>query len=558
MQDGALVPSLERELAERSVSAAIGASALALTLAICAACLSDISLSVLFVPAGAVCAFAIARALLSRAFLAGRPGAAPAWRKWFSPSLIAAAVAWASLLSAILASQGFGHPASQLTMIVVSGLSAGALSSLAAAPRLFTAYIAIILLGPQLAVLFAAPGRDTIAIPIACCLFFAFLQAQAGVYLRTLRQSFLRERQIERDRDVLQTVLDTVPGYISCINKAGEYVAMNQALRDRLGLSGRDRLSETLGGRDGDAPWILAYRRFLQGEDQAATLQGQLFIGGEPRWHMMCFRKSADKQWGVWISLDIHQEYLLQAEAAKQRESLLMQEKMSSLGEMASGIAHEINNPLAIIGAVAARARRSLETPPLDSPAILADLDKIVATINRIAKIVKGLRAFSRNAENDPLAPAPIAEVIEESLTLTRDRFAASGIKLRADVAAVEGALVDCRPSQLSQVLLNLLANAYDAIEALPERWIELSATATAERVEIAVIDSGNGIPEPIARRLMEPFFSTKEVGKGTGLGLSISKGIVEDHGGQIFYDSSAPHTTFRIWLPRSAPLAKP
>ena len=108
----------------------------------------------------------------------------------------------------------------------------------------------------------------------------------------------------------------------------------------------------------------------------------------------------------------------------------------------------------------------------------------------------------------------------------------------------------DCRPTQISQVLVSLINNSLDATRDLPEKWIEIQMEDQNGKIRITVTDSGNGIPEGIANKIMNPFFTTKEIGKGTGLGLSISKGIIENHGGTITLNTASPHTQFIIELP--------
>lgn len=123
---------------------------------------------------------------------------------------------------------------------------------------------------------------------------------------------------------------------------------------------------------------------------------------------------------------------------------------------------------------------------------------------------------------------------------------------MQTDFAALTGINIEVRPTQISQVLLNLLSNAIDAVEKSNEKWIELRGFTRDHSVFITVTDSGKGIPPVVASRLMEPFFTTKEVGKGTGLGLSISKRIIEEYRGQLYYDTSSPQTRFVIELPIS------
>jgi signal transduction histidine kinase len=111
---------------------------------------------------------------------------------------------------------------------------------------------------------------------------------------------------------------------------------------------------------------------------------------------------------------------------------------------------------------------------------------------------------------------------------------------------------LDCREVQLSQVILNLLNNAFDAISELPNKWVHLESRMNEGIIEIRVIDSGSGIPEELREKILQPFFTTKEVGQGTGLGLSISKGIIESHGGTLSIDIKSQNTCFVIQIPQA------
>jgi len=223
---------------------------------------------------------------------------------------------------------------------------------------------------------------------------------------------------------------------------------------------------------------------------------------------------------------------------------------MSSLGEMAGGIAHEINNPLAIIGLSANQISEALAKTPADLSFAKESAEKIVQTVRRIGKIVKGLRSFSRSGEKDPFSPSHLKQIIDDTLELCRERFNSGGIQLTVDCPS--DLMIPCRAVQISQVFLNLLNNSFDAIADLPSPWIRIQVTESNGYVDIRITDSGAGIPPKIAEKLMAPFFTTKEVGSGTGLGLSISKGIVEDHRGTLEYVSESKHTEFLIRLPKS------
>lgn len=224
--------------------------------------------------------------------------------------------------------------------------------------------------------------------------------------------------------------------------------------------------------------------------------------------------------------------------------------KMASLGEMAGGIAHEINTPLNIFTMYAEILRDCAKEGTLDAQTILDAADTVENTATRISKIVQGLRSFSRDDSQDSMGPIAVVDIVNDTLALCRERFSTHGISMR--VAEIDPTWkVRGRPTSLSQVLLNLLNNAHDAIEAMPERWIEVGAFAKADTLQITVTDSGAGISKELAAKIMSPFFTTKPIGKGTGLGLSISKGIIEKHAGQLIYDSSCGNTRFVMSLPR-------
>jgi C4-dicarboxylate-specific signal transduction histidine kinase len=129
-------------------------------------------------------------------------------------------------------------------------------------------------------------------------------------------------------------------------------------------------------------------------------------------------------------------------------------------------------------------------------------------------------------------------------------RFKNHGTELLIDEIP-ENLSIECQSTQISQVLLNLLNNAFDAVQGLDSKSVRITIRDLGDRAEIRVADSGPGIPPEIAKKILEPFFTTKEVGKGTGLGLSISLGIVKSHAGTLILDSTKSHTEFVVTLPK-------
>lgn len=227
--------------------------------------------------------------------------------------------------------------------------------------------------------------------------------------------------------------------------------------------------------------------------------------------------------------------------------------KMAALGEMASGIAHEINNPLTVILNRVLQIKTQLKTDPPSVNEAIENSDKIIAIVNRISKIIKGLRNFARDGGKDNYEFYPLQKIVEETLDMCQARFLNHNVSFKLKVLPDESALkreLFCVPVQIEQVLINLLNNAFDAVLNKTPNWVELCLKVEDQCVWINVIDSGEGIPDHLKAKIMQPFFTTKEVGKGTGLGLSISKGIIETHNGEFYLDENSAHTNFVVKLP--------
>jgi signal transduction histidine kinase len=232
---------------------------------------------------------------------------------------------------------------------------------------------------------------------------------------------------------------------------------------------------------------------------------------------------------------------------SENKQKMIQSEKMASLGEMAAGIAHEINNPLAIIIGKTERSMRRTEKLSVEQSKI--EFEELNSTAKIITKIVKSLLKFSRSAESDPREIVNINSILLESLNLCTERLK------KRDIALHLGSTINvdiyCKPVQVSQVFINLINNAADAVQNEPDKWIRIESQMLEQnKVLISITDSGPGIPESIVSKIMQPFYTTKDVGKGTGLGLSISKGIVEEHGGLLYLDRSSKNTRFQIELP--------
>ena len=252
------------------------------------------------------------------------------------------------------------------------------------------------------------------------------------------------------------------------------------------------------------------------------------------------------------VAVDISKIRKLEEENKEKQALLFSKSKLSLLGEMAGGIAHEINNPLAILRGkteVVESLVAKIQIDSLDKNKILVNLDAVKKTIDRIASIIKGLRAFARDSDNEPFKAIDVRFLFSETIALSMEKLKAHSINLQIDNH--EGSvLVHCNQTQIEQVLMNLISNSVDAISDMPSKWIRFIISKVDEYIEIRIIDSGFGIDAETEKKLMTPFFTTKEVGRGTGLGLSISKGIIENHKGTLHYELYSGHTSFVIKIP--------
>ncbi len=247
----------------------------------------------------------------------------------------------------------------------------------------------------------------------------------------------------------------------------------------------------------------------------------------------------------IGISNDITEEVRIRRDLELERSKSLKNAKLASLGEMSAGIAHEINNPLAIISGAAGLLEKFVDNPEK----LASKVESIKKSCVRIARIVEGLRKFSRSGDKADLRNYEISKVVQEGCLLTEAKSKRHSTPVVLDLRS--HSLVLCDEVEIEQVLINLINNAIDAVKGLPEKWVKVSLFDEGDSVVLRVTDSGSGIAENVREKLFEPFFTTKRVGEGTGLGLSITKGILDEHKAAITLVTDSPNTCFEIRFPR-------
>lgn len=232
----------------------------------------------------------------------------------------------------------------------------------------------------------------------------------------------------------------------------------------------------------------------------------------------------------------------------EQRHQIELSSKLSELGVMAGGIAHELNNPLGVISLLVELSLIEVENGTATVTSLELSQRKILKMALRMGKITSSMLTLVRDGSKDPMMFFGFHSLLEETLSLCNMKLNSANIKL--NIKNSFDVKILGRPSQISQVLLNLINNAIDSIKNLEERWINITADIDGTLLRIRVTDSGPGISNEDVNRIFMPFYTTKSIGQGTGLGLSISRSLIEQHDGNLFYNKNSERTEFVIELP--------
>jgi signal transduction histidine kinase len=281
--------------------------------------------------------------------------------------------------------------------------------------------------------------------------------------------------------------------------------------------------------------------------------------------------------WRAYFTVVQH-GHLVEAQLDEATKRLVQSEKLASLGELAAGVAHEINNPVGYVSSNLTSLQKYLavydkvlDAPEADTPDMAAlkqknnyafirdDLQNLVKEtqegVGRVKAIIQDLKDYARTNVATHFVASDIHVGLKSTLNIARNQ-----LKDRAQVHVHLGdlPLVECTPSQIDQVFLNLIVNAAQAMPPGKMGTIDIRTTCHEPHVCIEVQDDGPGIAPEVLKKIFDPFFTTKDPGTGTGLGLSVSQNIIQQHGGTLEVHSTlGVGTTFKITLPIKRPAAK-
>jgi len=376
-------------------------------------------------------------------------------------------------------------------------------------------------------------------------------------YLRDLTERVKMENELRKTNEFLQNVIRSSVDGIIAADMKGNIIIFNEGAERLLGYKAQEVIgkihitqlyppgvakkimrqlrSDTYGPR-GKLPTTPTTLVAKNGEYIPVRISAAIIYEGE--------KEIAS----VGIFRDLRERIKMQQQLEDTYRQLLHSEKLASLGKLAAGVAHELNNPL---GGILMYANMLLEQIP-DGP-MAKDLREIADQAMRCKEIVRGLLDFARRRGEGSLK-VNVNEVLEKSLSLLSRQAMFLNVTLEKDLQP-NLPLILADPDQLGQVFTNLIVNAIDAMEGKGTLRLKTWAEGAPTYVHVEVSDTGHGIPEEDLGRIFDPFFTTKEIGRGTGLGLSIAYGIVKRQGGDIQVSTRLGEgTTFHLKFPQEPP----
>lgn len=376
------------------------------------------------------------------------------------------------------------------------------------------------------------------------------------ITFRDVTEQRMAQIAIKQGEELLSRIINSLPALIGHWDKELKNIHANDAYADYFGkkpseIKGR-HICEVLGAElyEKNLPHI---HGVLTGEKQIFEREIMLPQGGS-RYTLAQYLPEVfeGKVIGFFvIVVDISKIKDLERERNELISKMVASSRMASIGEMAGGIAHEINTPLTSITLMVSELKNELMAQSYGSMKVSGTLANIEKTALRISQIIKGLRSFAVDGVNENFGNISLTEIVDLSLGLIEQRIIKKGIALHV-VRDKGDFMVLVQKTLVVQAMVNLLMNAIDAVEGQGNPWIEIKVEGTDENGApgLSVTDSGLGVPKDIQDKIMQPFFTTKKYGTGMGLGLSTSFRIMSDQGGELRYDPLSSNTKFMMIFP--------
>lgn len=382
--------------------------------------------------------------------------------------------------------------------------------------------------------------------------------------IRDITDRKLAEESKIEEQKFSKAMIDSIPGTFYMLNEKGYYVGWNAYQRDKIVGKPDNQMTfvnaiDTIHPDDREIVGSKIKNVLQNGKSEIITGRVLLCGGPEFKWLLMTGRLITikEKSFLIGIGIDITDQKKSEEERLKLESKLIQTQKMESIGFLAGGIAHDLNN---ILFPICGLSELLLNDIPQDTDEYKS-IDQIHKSAQRGSDLVKQILAFSRQSNTQKL-PLMIQPILKEVLKLASATIP-KNIEINSIINKNCG-MISADPTQIHQIVMNLITNAFHAVEkingkidvTLEEIIIESSNTVGGDILPgkyacISVSDTGTGIKKNLIDKIFEPYFTTKELGKGTGLGLSVVHGIVKDHGGDIrVYSEIGKGTIFHVYLP--------
>lgn len=349
------------------------------------------------------------------------------------------------------------------------------------------------------------------------------------------------------------TILDSTPSCLKILTKDGSLLKMNSV---GLSLIEAPNFESVMGASVYDLVieehrdlYIAFNERICSGKEESLIFN-IIGLNGTERimeTYARPYKLTNGETAQLAITNDITKRINAEKDLIKNKQALEEASRLAAIGEFAAGIAHEINNPLAIIYGKAQlldiQLKKLVDIEHNNIEPIVNTLNSITETIIHTSDIINNLKTFSRAPEYNQLEWSNLQSNVNNALKMCSKKCADFNIEIILNVdPEIE---VTCSPVGLSQVILNLINNSFDAIKEKESKWLKIESMVSNKKVQLAVTDSGNGINPELKTKILQPFFTTKEPGKGTGLGLSISANSMEKMNAQLFLNDKVDNTQF-------------
>lgn len=353
----------------------------------------------------------------------------------------------------------------------------------------------------------------------------------------------------------LESILDEIPCTISVVTSELKYKWVNKLLAKQIGRNKEDFIGEGLGEITKDNKFALFSQNLFKTKENRLEELIHVEIENYNKFFYVIGKKNKDNTLATIIGLDI-------TELKKLEEENKFNSQLKTLGEVASHIVHEINNPLSAISMINEHDNylhndlRDVDEVEESEEAveILDKLDgnyiKVKDTIKTISLIIEGTKEMAKKDNSNKHEDVLVSKIFNQVKIISGVKANKVGAKLQFENNCSEDATIRGNYVNLLQVFINLISNSIDAVEDLEEKWVKIKSKKSSDnKIEFEIVDSGKGIPKDIADKMFNAFYSSKPIGKGNGIGLDLCKKIVEQHKGSLSLDPSRKNTTFLLKL---------